>query len=115
LRRPRRRVYPQKPKVGIRASAPNEIWHLDTTVVRLIDGTCTYLHAVIDIFSRRVLAWKVSERFEPANTVAILIEATLRRGPTDTPPTFLAHGVLKTSTRVSMTSSARVSFGASWP
>ena len=32
LRRQRRRAYPAKPKIGIRASAPNELWHIDTTV-----------------------------------------------------------------------------------
>ena len=30
-RRPRARVYPAKPKVGIRAKKPNEIWHLDVS------------------------------------------------------------------------------------
>ena len=33
-RRPRRRVYPAKPKEGIRAYAPNELWHIDVTVSR---------------------------------------------------------------------------------
>ncbi len=55
-RRPRRRVHPSKPKVGIRASTPNKIWHIDTTVIRLLDGTRAYLHAVIDNFSRKILA-----------------------------------------------------------
>ena len=31
-RRPRQRVHPAKPKVGIRASRPNAIWHVDTTI-----------------------------------------------------------------------------------
>jgi hypothetical protein len=30
--------------------------HIDTTVIRLLDGTRAYLHAVIDNFSRRILA-----------------------------------------------------------
>jgi len=47
-RRPRTRVYPAKPKVGLRATAPNEYWHLDVTVIRLLDGTRLYLHAVLD-------------------------------------------------------------------
>ncbi len=38
-RRPRTRVHPSKPKVGIRASKPNQFWHIDTTVIRLLDGT----------------------------------------------------------------------------
>ena len=85
-----RRVHPAKPKVGIRASVPNEIWHIDTTVIRLLDGTRAYLHAVIDNFSRRVLASTVSERFDPANTVAILIEAARSMAPAGTQPTVLA-------------------------
>jgi hypothetical protein len=27
------------------------MWHIDTTVIRLLDGTRAYLHAVIDNFS----------------------------------------------------------------
>ena len=55
-RRPRLRVHPAKPKIGLRATRPNEVWHIDTTVIRLLDGTRAYLHAVIDNFSRRILA-----------------------------------------------------------
>jgi transposase InsO family protein len=32
------------------------MWHVDTTVIRLLDGTRASLHAVIDNFSRRILA-----------------------------------------------------------
>jgi hypothetical protein len=32
-RRPRRRVYPAKPKIGIRAKAPGELLHLDVTII----------------------------------------------------------------------------------
>ncbi len=62
-RRPRQRVHPAKPKIGIRASRPNEMWHIDTTLIRLLDGSRTYLHAVIDHFSRRILSWKVTPSF----------------------------------------------------
>jgi putative transposase len=55
-RRPRNRVYPTKPKVGIRAKAPGELLHLDVTIIRLLDGTRAYLHAVIDNYSRRILS-----------------------------------------------------------
>jgi putative transposase len=44
-RRPRRRVYPEKPKTGIRATLSNEYWHIDVTVIRLLDDTKCYLHA----------------------------------------------------------------------
>ncbi len=91
-RRPRRRVYPSKPKLGIRASEPNEIWHIDTTVIRLLDGPRAYLHAVIDNFSRKILAWRVSERFDPGNTVAVLVQARQAMELADAPPTVLADG-----------------------
>ena len=38
-RRPRTRVYPAKPKVGLRATEPNQYWHIEVTVIRLLDGT----------------------------------------------------------------------------
>ena len=75
-RRPRQRVHPAKPKVGIRASPANEIWHIDTTLIRLLDGSRAYLHAIIDNFSRRILAWKVAESFHPASTAQLLLHAS---------------------------------------
>ena len=73
--RPRHRVYPAKPKEGIRASKPNEYWHIDVTVIKLLDGMRTYLHAVIDNFSRRILAWRLAPRLEPQTTCLVLVEA----------------------------------------
>ena len=52
---PRLRVHPAKPKIGLRTTRADEMWHIDTTVIRLLDGTRAYLHAVIDNFSRRIL------------------------------------------------------------
>lgn len=54
--RPRLRLHPPKPKVGFRASAPNEAWHVDATIIKLLDGTKAYLHAVMDNYSRKILA-----------------------------------------------------------
>ena len=75
-RRPRTRVHPAKPKVGIRAVRPNEIWHVDTTLIRLLDGTRAYLNAVVDNFSRRILAWRVSAKFDPSSTAELLLCAS---------------------------------------
>ena len=38
------------------------------------DGSKAYLHAIIDNFSRRVLAWRVNDSFIPAVTAELLIE-----------------------------------------
>jgi len=89
-RRPRRRIHPAKPKVGIRAFIPNEIWHVDTTLIRLLNGSRAYLHAVIDNFSRRILSWKVSETFDPSITAELLLDAS--KGLLKQQPTLLADG-----------------------
>src|SRR5262249_10133565 len=89
-RRPRLRIHPAKPKVGVRTTRPNEMWHIDTTVIRLLDGTRAYVHAVIDNFSRRILAWRVAERFAPVNSVAVLVAAGRGVTPSETTPVVLA-------------------------
>jgi putative transposase len=89
-RRPRLRVHPAKPKVGLRTTRANEMWHIDTTVIRLLDGTRAYLHAVIDNFSRRILAWRVADTFAPVNTVAVLVNAGRSATPPETIPVVLA-------------------------
>ena len=89
-RRPRGRIHPAKPKVGIRAACPNEIWHVDITVIRLLNGSRVYLQAIIDNFSRRILAWKVSESFDPTATAGLLIEAS--EGLLGEKPTLLTDG-----------------------
>ena len=91
-RRPRLRVHPAKPKVGLRTTGPDEMWHIDTTVIRLLDGTRAYLHAVIDNFSRRILAWCVADRCTPGSSVAVLREATRWRTSAESPPVVLADG-----------------------
>jgi transposase InsO family protein len=89
-RRPRLRVHPAKPKVGLRTTRADEMWHIDTTVIRLLDGTRAYLHAVIDNFSRRILAWRVAETFAPVNSVIVLVDASRGATPSETTPVVLA-------------------------
>jgi len=67
-------LHPSKPKIGVRATRPNEDWHIDVTVIRLITGMKVYLHAVIDNFSRSILAWRLAERLDPTTTCEVLVE-----------------------------------------
>ena len=76
-KRPRKRIYLAKPKVGIRARAPGELLDLDVTIIRLLDGTRAYLHAVIDNYSRRILSWTLEERLGSGGTCRILREAVV--------------------------------------
>src|SRR5262249_38031685 len=89
-RRPRLRMHPAKPKVGLRTPRANEMWHITTTVIRLLDGTRAYVHAVIDNFSRRILAWRVADTFAPVNSVSVLLEASRAAAPSDITPVVLA-------------------------
>ena len=66
------------------------MWHIDTTVIQLLDGTRAYLHAVIDNFSRRILAWRIADTFAPGNSVAVLLEASRGVMSSDTTPVVLA-------------------------
>ena len=83
-------MHPAKPKVGVRTARPDEIWHIDTTVIRLLDGSRTCLHAVIDNFSRRILAWRVADMFAPVNSLAVLVDASRRATGADRVPVVMA-------------------------
>jgi putative transposase len=94
-RRPRTRVHPAKPTLGIRASRPNEYWHIDATVLKLLDGTKTFLHAVIDNYSRKILAWTLAPRLDPTTTCQVLVAAGRHLAdnehePADACPTVVA-------------------------
>ena len=89
-------MHPAKPKVGLRTTRADEMWHIDTSVIRLLDGTRAYLHAVIDNFSRRILAWRLADAFTPANSVAVLLDASRGAAPSETTPVVLADGGVET-------------------
>ena len=89
-RRPRQRVYPARPKEGIRATKPGELIHIDVTIVKLIDGTRAYLHGVIDNFSRRILAWRLAASLAPGTTCQVLTDAADQLPELDGPATLYA-------------------------
>lgn len=91
-RRPRNRLHPDSPSLGVRGSRPDEVWHIDTSIVRLTDGTKVWLHAVIDNFSRKILAWRVAERFEISSAVAVLREAVGRAVSGEDRPRVMVDG-----------------------
>jgi putative transposase len=58
---------------------PDQVWAMDITYVPMARGF-VYLAAVIDWFSRRVLAWRLSITMEAAFCVEALEEALARHG-----------------------------------
>ena len=91
--RPRRRVrttdsehgfaiYPNLlPECGWRGlTAPNQAWGADLTYVRLGSGFC-YLAVLLDLFSRRIVGWDLSESLEASGALAALDRALAWRQP----------------------------------
>jgi putative transposase len=58
---------------------PNQVWATDITYVRLSGGH-VYLVAIIDLFSRKILAWKLSNTLDAEFCVAALEEAIMTHG-----------------------------------
>lgn len=59
---------------------PDEAWGADLTYVRLGAGFC-YLAVLLDLFSRRIVGWNLSESLEAAGAVAALEMALAARRP----------------------------------
>ena len=89
--RPRKRVYPVKPKIGIRAQDPGQLLHVDVTVIRLLDGTRTYLHAIQDNYSRRVMAWALQPKLL-AKTTRELVRQALKAIQVSSPIQVMTDG-----------------------
>ncbi|NRA64491.1 MAG: DDE-type integrase/transposase/recombinase [Pseudobacteriovorax sp.] len=89
LRRPSKRVYPPKPKVGIRATSPNQLWHIDLSVIKLQDGTRCYIQAIIDNFSRYVLASNVTSDYGGVRTAELIRQAIEKTRSITLKPTLM--------------------------
>ncbi|SMF94394.1 putative transposase [Methylomagnum ishizawai] len=70
---PRHKVYPYLLR-GLEIDHPNQVWSTDITYVRLPHGF-VYLVAVIDWYSRKVLAWRVSNTLDGGFCVDCLEQA----------------------------------------
>ncbi len=89
---------------------PNQVWAMDITYIPMARGF-VYLAAVIDWFSRRVLAWRLSITLEAAFCIEALEEALARYGRpeifnTDQGSQFTSHDftgvLLKNEIAISM-------------
>lgn len=76
---PEHRVYPYLLR-GLRIDRPNQVWSSDITYIRLSQGF-VYLTAILDWFSRYVLAWSLSTTLEAQFCVRTLQEALRRARP----------------------------------
>jgi transposase InsO family protein len=72
------------------ASAPNTVWVTDITYLWTLEGWL-YLGVILDLFSRRVVGWAMSDRITRQLTLDALTMALTHRQP--------AHGLLHHSDR----------------
>ncbi|BCT69253.1 hypothetical protein NNRS527_02868 [Nitrosospira sp. NRS527] len=73
LPHPRHKVYPYLLR-GMIVTRPNQVWSMDLTYIRLPRGF-VYLVAVIDWYSRKVLAWRLSNTLNSGFCVDCLEQA----------------------------------------
>jgi transposase len=72
---------PQEPRPvpRLRAAGPNQVWSWDITYLpTTVRGVWLYLYLVIDVWSRKVVAWDVAEREDPAIAADLVSRACLR-------------------------------------
>ena len=80
-RHPRHLVYPYLLR-GLAVTRPNQAWAMDITYIPMARGF-VYLAVVMDWFSRKVLAWRLSITMDTAFCVEAVEEALERYGAPD--------------------------------
>lgn len=65
-------------KKGVSASVPNEFWHIDITKYKTSDGQKASVYMIMDNYSRRILAYKVSRSTSDKYIVRELILESVR-------------------------------------
>ncbi len=75
--------YPVAPNLlnrQFQVNAPNQVWVADITYIRTFEGWL-YLAAVMDLFSRKIVGWSMSEKISTDLAIAALKMAIRSRKP----------------------------------
>jgi putative transposase len=75
---PSHKIYPYLLR-GLEITRPNQVWAMDITYIPMAHGF-VYLAVVLDWFSRRVLAWRLSITMEASFCVETLQDALAKHG-----------------------------------
>jgi transposase InsO family protein len=70
-----------------KATAPNQLWVADITYIETAEGWL-YLAAILDLYSRKIVGWGMSERIDTVLVLKALAMALLHRSP---PANLLFH------------------------
>ncbi len=71
-------IAPNRLATAPKATAPNQIWVADITYIETAEGWL-YLAAILDLYSRKIVGWALSERIDTALILKALAMALLHR------------------------------------
>ena len=80
-------IAPNRLAEAPKATAPNQLWVADITYIETKEGWL-YLAAILDLYSRKIVGWAMSERIDTALVLKALAMALLHRRP---PAKLLFH------------------------
>jgi transposase InsO family protein len=80
-------IAPNRLAAAPKATAPNQLWVADITYVDTKEGWL-YLAAILDLYSRKIVGWAMSERIDTALVLQALTMALIHRRP---PANLLLH------------------------
>jgi transposase InsO family protein len=80
-------IAPNRLAAAPKATAPNQVWVADITYIETREGWL-YLAAILDLYSRKIVGWAMSERIDTALVLKALAMALLHRSP---PTQLLLH------------------------
>lgn len=80
-------IAPNRLAEAPKATAPNQLWVADITYIETREGWL-YLAAILDLYSRKIVGWAMSERIDTALVLKALAMALLHRRP---PAKLLFH------------------------
>jgi putative transposase len=80
-------IAPNRLAEAPKATAPNQLWVADITYIETKEGWL-YLAAILDLYSRKIVGWAMSERIDTVLILKALAMALLHRNP---PANLLFH------------------------
>ena len=80
-------IAPNRLAQAPKATAPNQLWVADITYIETQEGWL-YLAAILDLYSRKIVGWAMSERIDTVLVLKALAMALLHRSP---PANLLFH------------------------
>jgi putative transposase len=73
-------IYPNLLNQQFKVDAPDQVWVSDITYIRTLQGWL-YLASIMDLFSRKIIAWKVENHMRKELPLEVLRQAILLRRP----------------------------------